>query len=150
MAAEKNQKYQLGERFKCPHCNEDSYVRLKKELADWTVTEVLVCAFCNKVLQEETEPAGSGVDCECKQSEQASDRLQAFWGESEKSPKPRLDVGTAEKQFCRDCRHYLFHPFLSRCNLHKRPVEPMHDCANFEARPLDDDEKADADSSAEN
>ena len=40
-------------------------------------------------------------------------------------------------RFCRDCKHYLRHPFVSRCLLTGRDVEPMGDCPSFTPRPVD-------------
>lgn len=43
--------------------------------------------------------------------------------------------------FCRDCKHYLFHPYKSRCCLKEIDVEPMDDCPSFSMRTKDDVKK---------
>ena len=53
-------------------------------------------------------------------------------------------IGEAPKgHFCRDCRHYVKHPFLSRCGRHDCEVEPMQDCPDF-SRSDDPPQKAKA------
>lgn len=37
--------------------------------------------------------------------------------------------------FCKDCRHFVSHPFGSRCGLRGRLVESTDDCPAFEKRP---------------
>ena len=40
-----------------------------------------------------------------------------------------------EKRFCKDCKHFLKHPFVDRCEIDNKPVDPMDDCEKFEKRP---------------
>ena len=41
------------------------------------------------------------------------------------------------RRFCRDCRHYISHPFLSRCDRHDRAADPMGDCPDFTPKETD-------------
>lgn len=59
--------------------------------------------------------------------------LASLMGEAPAS-LPSL-VNENESRFCKDCRHFLRHPFLSRCLLHSRATEPMDDCADFTPQP---------------
>ena len=52
-----------------------------------------------------------------------------------KKDGPKIESKEGERNFCRDCMHFISHPFLTRCGLHKKNVEPMEDCDKFAAKP---------------
>lgn len=121
-----------GDSFVCPRCGKESIAKLEKVMDGWTcVGESLVCAFCK-------EPVAEQDDSSSCQTVEDSDtdglkRLADFLDEPP-ADRQRL-VKDAESRFCRDCVNFLRHPFVSRCLLHDKPVEPMDDCADFEPRP---------------
>lgn len=131
--------YHTGQHFRCTFCHEDSVVKARKVLDGWsTVGEEFVCALCGAavVSEEESldEPDVSVAASECD-SDTADSRVAALFDG---------DGLCGSRHFCRDCVHYLKHPFVSRCLLHDKPVEPMQDCPDYSTsgsseRPLDDE-----------
>lgn len=66
--------------------------------------------------------------------------LDSLFGESADSSEfssalPALD---SPVHFCRDCKHFLFHPFKCRCCLYDKEVEPTADCPSFSERSSSD------------
>lgn len=98
----------------------------------WTkVGEILACSACTAKIAEVAEKAvltaiGSKPD---------TSKLAALLGNEPEEVKPRLIVGQDERRFCRDCLHLIKHPFLTRCNLHQKEVNPMADCPDYQPRP---------------
>ena len=45
-----------------------------------------------------------------------------------------LTAAADEKRFCKDCVHFMPHPFVDRCDLDNHPVDPMDDCSEFALR----------------
>jgi hypothetical protein len=94
----------------------------------WTVKgEQIVCALCGEHLADAGSPTKSldpGPD--------AVDALARLLGEDREVWVPL----TADESvhFCKDCAHFLRHPFVSRCLFHDRPTEPMDDCPDFSPR----------------
>ena len=37
-------------------------------------------------------------------------------------------------RFCRNCRHFIIHPFQSRCGRTGQDADPMGECGQFELR----------------
>jgi len=140
-----------GQRFYCQHCKSDSVVQVIHDIQGFRiVSEKVICAFCKEEIDgavlEPVEQSSVGavasappeatnsasalssllqLDTEKKVDKEAlSAMLSGSAGEDSDSPK----------HFCRDCDYYLHHPFLSRCSLHNRTVEPMDDCPSFRAK----------------
>ena len=116
----------VGEEIKCPHCGSDAFV-IKKTLMDgWTnLGEILACSACGEKIADlntETEQA--------HKTNSAKSALASFL-DVEIEKKQELHVTDKEKQFCKDCGHYIIHPFLSRCSLFDKEVDPMDDCDKF-------------------
>ena len=138
-----SQGIKAGAKFFCEECGRESIAKVHREMDGWEcVGEFLVCAFCNAkvgVVDEESEEQEEAVG-------EGLDRLSSFLGVGV-AEKPKGIGGDSEEVrcFCRDCRHFLRHPFQHRCMLHDRVVEPMDDCPDFERRPLDDEAGADSD-----
>ena len=131
-----------GDAFLCQACGRDSVAKVKRVMDGWTfVGEVLTCAFCG-------EEIGSGDTDDSTEHETGGAtevaRLAAFLDDAGAGGRrPGISASDAEKRFCRDCRHYLVHPFVSRCLLHDRDVEPMDDCEDYSRR-LEDEGKDEA------
>jgi hypothetical protein len=105
--------------------------KLERVLDGWTVVgERLVCALC----QEPLSADGSLISAQS--DERAGlDALSSLLGESPAEKPEMADDGGAH--FCKDCIHFLRHPFVSRCLFHDRPTEPMDDCEDFSPRPAE-------------
>ncbi len=131
-----------GAAFRCPACGRDSVIQVRARFDGWTRTgEDYVCGLCRAVLAPAV--AGDAQVPDARGSTVAhAKELLGLTGDigSDKCACDVLSTGTsdAERRFCRDCRHFLVHPFITRCILHDRTVEPMQDCADFVARSKSD------------
>jgi len=140
-----------GAHLKCPHCGRESVVVVQGQFDGWKkVGEVFVCGLCEKPLGPVNDGNQSTAASE-QEGEGEAQRARALLGLGEEaanaqqsSPANLLDLDLQESSahFCRDCRHYLIHPFISRCLLHDTPVEPMGDCSEFQERAQAGDPKS--------
>ena len=112
-----------GDVFRCPACGQESIVKVHRKMDGFRcLGEELVCMLCGAVLPEEA-PAGKGG------AVKSANPLAALLGVEDAAPERLAD--DSGRGFCRDCKHYISHPFLSRCDLHDRGVNPMDDCPDF-------------------
>ena len=114
----------------CPACKEESMAKLKNKMDGFTtVGKVLVCMLCGAELEEykASETAAGG-------NEKKLEQLGMLLGAAP-SAMVRLAAADEEKRFCKDCKHFLKHPFVDRCEIDNKPVDPMDDCEKFEKRP---------------
>jgi hypothetical protein len=117
-----------GDSFLCSSCGRESIFKSKRILDGWTVVrECLVCAFCGA---ETTAPSENGAP-----ADPGLQKLATLLGEDSGTATTPSLAPEPGSRFCKDCRHFLRHPFLSRCLLHNRATEPMDDCADFAPRP---------------
>ena len=121
-----------GDEIICKHCGANSFLVKKTIMDGWTKTgEVLICSSCSKVIQDISENNKQLENEKTKREKKASlEKLSGFLG-TEQIKKPIIKSEDHEKHFCRDCKHYISHPFLDRCSLHKKEVNPMDDCESF-------------------
>ena len=111
----------------CPHCHEESFAKKKNLTEGWKIVgQIEVCALCGKELK-----AASGKSA-AKPDNSSRDRLAALLG-GDFTEEVRLS-GTAECNFCRNCRHFLIHPFKTVCALSDQEADPMGSCADFADR----------------
>ena len=118
-----------GDKTVCPACNEESFIKLKPVLDGWTkIGEILTCGLCEHKLcdYEQVAPEATIAEPNSKTSALA-DLLGGVEVE-----KPVIEITEAERRFCRDCQHFIVHPFMSRCTLHDKQVNPMDDCSDFQ------------------
>ena len=114
-----------GDKTICPHCGENTIAKSKPKMDGWTkVGDMLVCALCGAELGA---PEAPGANSESA----AASALAALLGEAP-APKLRLDPGTEHRRFCRNCRHRIEHPFVLRCDLNGREIDPGGCCEKFE------------------
>ena len=114
-----------GDKFKCPKCGSESVLVRKTVMDGWTKKgEMLACALCSAKISDYLE------EMDKRPAKESSAKLASFLGVREISQK-RLDSKEGEKRFCRDCAHYIAHPFMDRCSLRNREVNPMDDCPEF-------------------
>ena len=121
-----------GEEFTCPHCGQNSFLKLVPVLEGWTKKgDALACASCSKIIENVEH-----VPEEKRESSSSSsaDKLKSLLGNVEETKKVVLSASEGEKHFCRDCAHLLVHPFLCRCMKWKKEVDPMGDCPSFARR----------------
>ncbi len=125
---------QTGEQINCPHCGNDAFAKKKTLMDGWTnLGEILACSACDAKVADLDE---SQPDDDRKSF--AKSALSDFLGVKEEEKIKRLDVSEAEKHFCRDCGHCIEHPFLIRCLLFNKKVNPMDDCPEFKKKETGD------------
>lgn len=119
---------QANEKITCPVCHEPSIAKLKNKLDGFTkVGEVLVCMLCGAELGTlETSSGDQSTGDEHKLHD-----LGMLLG-AVPVATARLAAAENEKRFCKDCTHFLKHPFVDRCDLDNHPVDPMDDCEKYQ------------------
>ncbi|OGV66863.1 MAG: hypothetical protein A3K18_30465 [Lentisphaerae bacterium RIFOXYA12_64_32] len=108
-------------------------VKIERQMQGWTcVGQHLACAFCHADLGP-VEDSTPGEQARQKSAERLCKAANLF-GEAvpSKPANPLITDAAGKARFCRDCRQFLKHPFISRCLLHDRRVESMDDCPDFE------------------
>ena len=117
-----------GDKIKCEKCGEETFAVSKTRMNGWEVVgEYFTCALCGEEIESKEDTSKSNSTPE-KQNLSAL----ANFLDTEIEEKKELSVDESETHFCRDCVHYIKHPFLTRCELHKKEVNPMDDCSNFQ------------------
>ncbi len=114
-----------GQEIKCPHCGRNSFL-VKKSLMDgWTkLGDILACSSCSAKIED----VKTGQKAPCRK--ETVSKLASFL-DTEEEAKPEIKSSEDERHFCRDCVHFISHPFMNRCELHRKNVEPMDDCPSF-------------------
>jgi len=116
-----------GDRVSCPVCGESTIVKVLPVMDGWTrKRNGFFCALCGAKLgdaAQDSAPANAA-------SHEERDKLAALLDLTEKdTAKPQLEH--EKNHFCRDCRHFVIHPFFSHCTLDAEKTDPMGDCVNF-------------------
>ena len=113
--------------MKCPFCGEDSFAKKKNIMDGWTLVKtVSVCALCGRELPEK-EPAGAENKTDARRA-----GLAALLGED--LPEKVTLAGVSDRDFCRNCRHFIEHPFRTLCGRNGSAADPMGSCPEFEER----------------
>lgn len=119
-----------GDSIKCPHCGKNSFLAKKSVMDGWEKKgEILTCSSCTAKIADYNI---SEIEKSRKKSESLSKLENLLGTKGEK--KPEIKASDDEKKFCRDCKYFMSHPFLCRCGLHSKNVEPMDDCGDFERK----------------
>lgn len=125
-----------GDSFECPSCGRDSFIKKESVMDGWTkVGEIFACAACSAKIADTAGGADAKADDNTVVDKGKSNALAAFLG-TEKDSGPRITASDDEKRFCRDCAHYIAHPFMNWCSKFDKSVEPMDDCPDFEHKSL--------------
>lgn len=118
-----------GESVDCPRCGERTVVKSKKKMDGFTVVgELLVCALCGAELGTPEEAKSAAPDCA------ASNRLAALLGDVSVEAKADLTPDEGYGRFCRNCLHFIEHPFKTLCGLHGAAADPMGECPRFQKK----------------
>ncbi len=122
-----------GDDIHCGNCGRDAFVVSKSVMDGWTKKgEVFACSACGAEIAP-VPFGGSDVGGAGGASPKATERAASFLGVGIEDGK-RLEALDEESRFCRDCAHFISHPFLSRCSLHGKDVNPMDDCGDFRGK----------------
>lgn len=122
---------QSNEKFICPACKEESMLKIKNKLDGFTqVGKVFVCMLCGAEIGEVPAESDTGKNAD---SNDKLNKLGSLLGAAP-AATARLAAADDEKRFCKDCAHFLKHPFVDRCDRDNHPVDAMADCEFFEKR----------------
>lgn len=111
----------------CPFCNEETFIKKKNLTEGWKITGTVdVCALCGKELKKVESKVNED------KTDQSRSRLAALLG-GDFVEKVELS-GSADRKFCRNCQHFLIHPFKSVCALTDKEADPMGECPHFLAK----------------
>ena len=97
-----------GERINCPVCGEPTIIKEKHEMDGWVKRGIIFsCALCNAKLGEPSNRTSEKPEASLKSLEDLLDLKAA--------DQVVLDATPEEKYFCKDCTHFIDHPFVTRC-----------------------------------
>ena len=117
-----------GDKIKCKKCCEETFAVLKTKMDGWNVLgQYFACALCGEEIESSKKISNNNS---IKENPNIS--ALANFLDTEIESKKELSREESETHFCRDCKHYIKHPFITRCELHKKEVNPMDDCTNFQ------------------
>ncbi len=120
-------KMKHGDEIECTACGSSAFVLKKPRMDGWKkIGDEFVCSACGEKIADDAEDEAKPAE----KSDAASSALLGFLG-MEKEEKKKIVATEDEKHFCRDCGQLVQHPFLFRCDLHKKDVNPMDDCPDF-------------------
>ncbi len=118
-----------GDKARCAKCGNETYLVLKSEMNGWHKTgDMLACSICSAKIADLDDT--QIPDNKKQEISERKSRLAEILGTAEEK-KPEIIAHESELQFCRDCLHFIRHPFHDRCGLHDKTVEPMEDCPDF-------------------
>lgn len=119
-----------GESVVCPHCGERTVVKTKTVTDGWRVAGTrFVCVLCGGELgAPEKEQGGDSV----ASAKRAMDRFASLLGDgAEAAAKADLSPDENYGRFCRNCVHFLEHPFRPLCDRDGKAADPMGECGEF-------------------
>ena len=117
-----------GEEIVCEYCGKESFLVKKAIMDGWKKEgDFLACSTCGEKI------AHLNLDAEESASESKKSALLSLLNADDEK-KIVFSASDDEKKFCRDCENFISHPFLNRCALHKKNVEPMDDCVQFKRK----------------
>ena len=120
-----------GDRIVCPHCRQETFVKEQTVMDGWTVKEkILQCPLCSTRLAKADQETPDQVE-EKKSASLAA--LSSLLG-GEELEKPDYTISADVKRFCKDCKHFIEHPFHTRCAHWDRETNPMDDCEFYQPR----------------
>lgn len=114
----------------CCACGSRTVFKTEKVFDGWDcVGERRLCLLCGAE-QPSAAPAEAKVA-----AAKSVQRLADLLGEEVVVPRKAADLlAGGATGFCKDCRHFVPHPFGARCGLQGRAVESTDDCSAFEKR----------------
>ena len=123
-----------GEEIICEFCGKDSFLVKKAIMDGWKKEgDFLACSACGEKIAR--------LDAGTSASESKKSALLSLLN-AEDEKKLEFSATDDEKRFCRDCENFISHPFLNRCAILKKNVEPMDDCVQFKRKIERDNERS--------
>ena len=145
-----------SDKHRCVRCGMATILQTKRRYDGFTLLEEYqACGFCGARIEVAKDLPSQPGDLTAGAGKHSAVSAYLFGAGSGSSsgadasggpelPPPPRRVDSAEARlghdglgdapgghFCRDCRHYVKHPFRSRCGRHDCEVEPMQDCPDF-------------------
>ena len=115
--------------MRCPFCGEESFAKKKLIRSGWQITgEVAVCALCGRELPAVEKKSAENSDAAAERKRKLSALLGGVDTETVQL------AGEADRKFCRNCRHFVVHPFRSLCALTDAEADPMGECDLFTSK----------------
>lgn len=94
--------------FICPSCKEESFIRIKKDFEEFKiVSEHKTCGLCGYILKDDEE------------INYIKDKAIFNDDDNEKN------------KYCKDCHHYMVHPWTQKCTLTNKEITALDTCSNF-------------------
>lgn len=118
----------------CPKCGPDA-LTMKKPVFDGLrkTGERIVCASCGRDLGAVSAEAALS-------SKKPSPRARpSLFDDVELPEKSNVFAEESEGRWCHRCLHYVVNPFRQWCGRHRRDVEALGTCWDFEAKPEPDE-----------
>jgi len=105
----------------CPACGTESLLIRKPHYEGFTkVGDILTCAACGHVFADESEVPFKGKP-----------QIQIF-SEADRPEKVAVFEADENKRLCRYCANYIINPFTQWCSLHRKEVEAIGTCPQFQ------------------
>lgn len=124
-----------GETADCPHCGERTVVKSRKRMDGFTVTgEFFACALCGAELGRPEAATEAAMKADAVPDRKATDRLASLLGDVAVEEKADLTPDEGYGRFCRNCVHFIEHPFKTLCGLSGSAADPMGECPRFERK----------------
>jgi hypothetical protein len=121
----------VGDEVNCPHCGRSSFLKKVNVMDGWTKKgDILACAACSAKIADLKLTSKS----ESEEKSAALSSLKSFLSEEKSEKKICISASDDEKMFCKDCLHFIKHPFADKCAILDKNVSPMDDCENFKRR----------------
>lgn len=118
-----------SDRVFCEKCRNETIAQKYRAGNDFfSAVYRLRCALCGADLGEIEAPGEKKTP-----SSEASARLSALLG-GETVSKVEIERGDGYRRGCRNCRHFIHHPFKAICDRTGKEADPMHECGFFEFR----------------
>lgn len=116
-----------GEAYNCPQCGKSSFLKKVSVMDGWKkVGDILACASCSAKAAD----LNSTVPEPEREKTKSVSKLASFFN-AEEEKKPKIKAEENEKRFCKNCMHFIVHPFLNRCSRHEKDINPMDDCPDY-------------------
>ena len=119
-----------GEHIICPFCKDETIVKSKLDTEDWfNKKEILICAICGATLGVPEK------EDNLKEETSSLNKLASLLGE-ETNTSNLINLKEDVYCFCRNCEHFVAHPYKCLCSLTMNEVDPQDNCEKFSQKSL--------------
>ena len=121
-----------GEHIICPFCKDETIVKSKLDTEDWfNKKEILICSICGATLGVHEKDD----DLITENSSLQLNKLASLLGE-DVDTSSSISLKEDVYCFCRNCEHFVAHPFKCLCSLTMNEVDPQDNCEKFSQKSL--------------